>query len=681
MDPSFVFDSVLDPGPASSPRRPSSSSSPWELGTAIDDALAVKRKTRTFTTTDEKIRRRKGARAASSGAGVEGGEDEDDGGFFEHHHPHGRLDSPSDSPSDSFADLNLSRVLCRACTTLGFSTPTPIQSACVPLVLSGRDLVASAITGSGKTAAYGLPLLERLLHRPAHVKATYVLVLVPTRELAVQTHSMLEKLATFAKNPSPVRLSLVIGGLSMQTQAQALRTKPEVVVATPNRLIDHLTNTRSVDLDDMSTLVLDEADRLLELGFQEQVREVISHCPGRRQTLLFSATMTQSVQELVALSLRNPVRVAVDPKHATPQLLQQEAVLLKGALAGKKEAILMSLCTRLFKEKTVVFARTKQCAHRLKLIFGLAGLQASELHGNMSQAQRLRALEDFRAGAAKFLLATDVASRGLDILGVENVISFDEPDVVTTYVHRIGRTARAGRGGRAVTFLDPSNRALIKQIVKHSGKKLKQRIVADETIDKWTEAIAAMAEDIAKIMLEEKQERILQKAEMEALRAENLVEHHNEIMARPAKTWFQSKKDKKQTQDAAREEYEDRRKGISSNNKRKKQEERDKKKKAEQAKQFLSTSMARASKSQEKKLRNQGLEPNRAMNTIIARNESVSRKRKSQSQQQQQKKKDADEDEGFKPRASKVQKTEANRRKRGGKAAKAFKSKKKYKRR
>merc|ERR1719331_1986695 len=370
---------------------------------------------------------------------------------------------------------------------------------------------------------------------------------------------MMQKLSVFCKD---VSLSLVVGGLCMNEQAMSLRNRPEIVIATPNRMIDHLVNTRSVDLDDMSTLVLDEADRLLELGFQGQVKEIISHCPARRQTLLFSATMTESVKELVALSLRNPVRIAADPKHATPHLLQQECVLLKGPLASKKEAILLSLCTRLFTESTVIFTRTKQYAHRLKLIFGLAGLRASELHGNMSQTQRLQALEDFRAGDAKFLIATDVASRGLDIVGVKNVISFDEPDVVTTYVHRIGRTARPGKEGRAVTLLDPTNRSLIKQIMKHSGKKLKQRVVSTESVEEWTKKIAAMAEDIATIQMEEKEERILQKAEMEAQRAQNLVEHRSEIMSRPAKSWFQTKREKRETQDAAREEFDDARKGI-----------------------------------------------------------------------------------------------------------------------
>lgn len=403
---------------------------------------------------------------------------------------------------------------------------------------------------------------------------------------------------------------------------------------------------------------------------------------------------TESVKELVALSLRNPVRIAADPKHATPHLLQQECVLLKGPLASKKEAILLSLCTRLFTESTVIFTRTKQYAHRLKLIFGLAGLRASELHGNMSQTQRLQALEDFRAGDAKFLIATDVASRGLDIVGVKNVISFDEPDVVTTYVHRIGRTARAGKEGRAVTLLDPTNRSLIKQIMKHSGKKLKQRVVSTESVEEWTKKIAAMAEDIATIQMEEKEERILQKAEMEAQRAQNLVLHDDEIRSRPARSWYQSTKEKREAQKMSREDFE-----VKSGSedavvrkkkrelRKKKAEEEGAKKRAENAREMMAaSSAARAAKSHEKKLRSRGLGAQQATNIIINKNErsssgsQSSKKRKASSQTNEG---GSDDERGgdFKPKTTKAQKLEMNRRKRGGKAVKAFKSKKKYKRR
>lgn len=558
-----------------------------------------------------------------------------------------------------------------------------LKAAGIPLVLAGKDVCGSAITGSGKTAAYGLPLLERLLYRPAHVAATYALILVPTRELAVQVHSMLTKLAQTQKG---VRIALVVGGLSQQVQATNLRARPEIVVATPNRMIDHLTNTHSVSLEDLSTLVLDEADRLLDLGFADQVKEILRHCPVRRQTLLFSATMTSGVQQLMDLSLRDPVRIAADPKHATPSLLTQEIVLLKGPLASKKEAILLHLCTKFFKEKTVIFSRTKQYAHRLKLIFGLSRLRASELHGNMSQAQRLQALEDFRSGEAKYLIATDVASRGLDILGVETVISFDPPDTLTTHIHRIGRTARAGKAGRSIALLDPKeDRALLKQMAKHAGSaaKLKQRIVPTDKVDAHSEAIAALAVDIARVLREEKDERMLQKAEMEVTRATNLVEYSDDIKSRPAKSWFQTERRKRQLQVASREEMEQ----EKSNGHRPAAKSKDKKKKAVQQSELWKAEqknkqekqqkhMAKAAKSQERRLRGKGFTPKQAFETA---SQADRKKRKpSQSESPAKRKK---EEPAFKPKLRPEQKRELAKRKRGGKTVKAFKSKKKYKRR
>ena len=209
--------------------------------------------------------------------------------------------------ASSFSELNLSRPLVKACTELGYDAPTPIQAAVVPLALTGRDVCGRAVTGSGKTAAFMLPLLERMLHRGRNpVAATHVLVLVPVRELAVQVHSMTERLAQFTS----VRAALVVGGLSANVQAASLRTRPEIVIATPGRLIDHVRNTHSVGLEDLAALVLDEADRLLEMGFLEEIREIVRHCPRRRQTLLFSATLTSGVEDLAEFSMKNPARLS-----------------------------------------------------------------------------------------------------------------------------------------------------------------------------------------------------------------------------------------------------------------------------------------------------------------------------------------------------------------------------------
>ncbi|KAJ7567763.1 hypothetical protein O6H91_01G006000 [Diphasiastrum complanatum] len=441
----------------------------------------------------------------------------------------------------SFIELNISRPLVRACEVLGYQRPTPIQAACVPLALTGRDICGSAVTGSGKTAAFALPLLERLLFRPRRIPATRVLILTPTRELAVQVHSMIEKLAQY----TDISCCLVVGGLSTKVQEVALRSHPDIVVATPGRMIDHLHNSQSVGLEELAILVLDEADRLLELGFRQEVHELVRLCPKRRQTMLFSATMTEEVAELIQLSLNCPVRLSADPLTQRPSTLSEEVIKLRPSHLADKEAVLLALCSRSFIAKVIIFSGTKNEAHRLKILFGLSHLKAAELHGNLTQAQRLDALESFRKQDVNFLIATDVAARGLDIIGVETVINFECPRDITTYVHRVGRTARAGRQGCAVTFVSEKDRSLLKALAKRAGSKLQSRKVSPQVIEKWQQEIEKMEEDVVAIIQEERKERILRKAEMEANKAQNMIEHEIEIFSRPKKTWFQSTKEKK----------------------------------------------------------------------------------------------------------------------------------------
>lgn len=454
--------------------------------------------------------------------------------------------------ASSFASLNLSRPLVKACTKLGYTSPTPIQAACVPLALLGRDICGSAQTGSGKTAAFALPLLERLLYRSRRVPAIYVLVLTPTRELAVQVHSMISRLAQF----TDIRMALVVGGLSLQVQATALRSSPEIVVATPGRLIDHLRNTQLVGLEDLQALVLDEADRLLSMGFTDEVQQIVEMAPRERQTMLFSATMTEDVEQLVRVSLRRPVRLAADVRDTAPAQLAQEIVRLKGGAAVDKEATLLALASSSYGNgRTIVFFSTKVAAHRAKLLFGLAELlAAAELHGNMSQTGRLEALDAFRKGEVAFLLATDVAARGLDILGVENVINYDAPRSLEDYLHRIGRTARAGAAGRALTFVEDGDRGLLKQVVKRAGVSLHARVPVAKTVREWAARIERLEGDVAAILAQERQEMELRRAEMQANKAQNMIDHEEAIMARPARSWFQTPKQKKQVAAAAKEE-------------------------------------------------------------------------------------------------------------------------------
>ena len=448
-----------------------------------------------------------------------------------------------------FSDLHLSRSLCRACEKLGYATPTPIQAAIIPIALTGRDVCGRAQTGSGKTAAFALPLLERMLHRPKNaVSAIHVVIMVPTRELAVQCAQMIQRLGEYTN----VQVATIVGGLSMERQAAALRQRPEIVVATPGRLIDHVRNTHSFGFEDVAAVVLDEADRLLEMGFLEEIKEIVRNMPRQRQTLLFSATLTSAVEELASLSMRNPARLSADSLGTTPMTLTEEIVKIKPQFVAKKEAHLLSLLSRSFKGKeTIVFAKTKVQAHRLKIVLGLSNIKACELHGDMTQTQRLAALEDFRSNAeTKIMVATDVAARGLDIASVDLVVSYDAPKNVASYLHRVGRTARAGRKGVAITFMEEYDRALVKTLQKR-GQKLQSRIVPRDVVDEWHEKIEGYAAQIEEIEEEERAEKHMQKAEMEATKAENMLEHANEIKSRPKKTWFESERDKMANKKAA----------------------------------------------------------------------------------------------------------------------------------
>ena len=295
-----------------------------------------------------------------------------------------------------------------------------------------------------------------------------------------------------------IRCALVVGGLSLKEQESQMRSRPEVVVATPGRMIDLLMNSRAVDLDDLAALVLDEADRLLEMGFMDEVKTVVKLCPKKRQTLLFSATMTDQVKRLAAVSLQQPVRLAADKANRAPKDLTQEIVRLKAAQADHKEAALLALCARsLSAGRVIVFCDRKQKAHRIRVLFGLANLPAAaELHGNMAQEDRLLSLERFRKAEVKFLVCTDVAARGLDIVGVETVVNFDAPKQLATYLHRIGRTARAGRDGRAITFVTDDDRAILKTIVKsQQGVPLKTRVIPAQAVQQMQSVIEDVTED------------------------------------------------------------------------------------------------------------------------------------------------------------------------------------------
>ncbi|OHE98681.1 hypothetical protein CORC01_05947 [Colletotrichum orchidophilum] len=456
--------------------------------------------------------------------------------------------------ASSFQAMSLSRPLLRGLAAVGFSKPTPIQAKTVPIALMGKDVVGGAVTGSGKTAAFVVPILERLLYRPKKVPTSRVVILTPTRELAIQCHAVATKLAAY----TDIKFTLAVGGLSLKAQEVELRLRPDVIIATPGRFIDHMRNSASFNVDTVEILVLDEADRMLEDGFADELNEILTTLPKSRQTMLFSATMTSSVDRLVRVGMNKPARVMVDSqKNKTVTTLVQEFVRLRPGREEKRMGYLVHICKTMHTERVIIFFRQKKDAHRARIIFGLFGLSCAELHGSMNQAQRIASVENFRDGKVNYLLATDLASRGLDIKGVDTVINYEAPQNIEIYVHRVGRTARAGRTGVAITLAAEPDRKVVKAAVKAGkaqGAKIMSRVIEPTEADKWQDQVDEMEDEIEEIMVEEKQEKQFQQAEMQLKKGENIMAHEAEIKARPKRTWFETEEDKKKAKAAGRDE-------------------------------------------------------------------------------------------------------------------------------
>ncbi|KAA1090744.1 nucleolar DEAD-box protein required for synthesis of 60S ribosomal subunit [Puccinia graminis f. sp. tritici] len=467
-----------------------------------------------------------------------------------------------DSHDQPFSSLpgaaSLSRPVLLGLSSMSITSPTPIQRQAIPLGLLGKDLVCSSVTGSGKTLGYMVPIVERLIWRDKKGGGrTRVMILTPTRELAVQVFQVGKLLARF----TDLTFSLCVGGMDLRTQEAELRERPEIVIGTPGRVIDHIRNTRGFSLETLEILVIDEADRILEEGFQDELEEIISNCPRSRQTMLFSATVNESVADLAKLSLDKPIRIKIDPPKSTAAGLTQEFLKVKDSASNKKaasltdvtrQAILVTLCkaSAFSKGRTIIFFRSKVGAHRMKIIFSLFSLKAEELHGNLNQQQRLAALQKFKDGETSFLLATDLASRGLDIKGVERVINYEPPTQYDVYLHRIGRTARAGTKGSALTLVGESDRKLIKEARKNclaTQGAIKNRRLDPNLVKDVKEELEKLSSTIAEIIEEEKEEKELRNSEMQMKKCQNLIEHEDEIKSRPARTWFQSESEKKKS--------------------------------------------------------------------------------------------------------------------------------------
>jgi len=372
----------------------------------------------------------------------------------------------------NFSQLGLADAQLRVCESLGYTNPTPIQINAIPIILSGEDVIGCAETGTGKTAAFLLPIIQNLsLQTRPGIR---VLVLAPTRELALQIQKNYAELNHLKANCSV----LVIGGANMKTQIAGLRRRPAIVIATPGRLLD-LTERGAINLSTIEVLVLDEADRMLDMGFLPAIKRVLAMLPAKKQTLLFSATMSQTIESLARATMRQPKLVEVSPRGRAAQMVEQTAYSVS---LDNKTALLLDLLERENKqealEKVLVFTRTRRGSERLSHILKARNHSVNRIHADRSQPQREAALRAFRDGQTRVLVATDIAARGLDVDSVSHVINYDVPSVPEDYVHRVGRTGRAGKQGKAITIVTPIDELSMRAIERLIGQPVK-RIVPE----------------------------------------------------------------------------------------------------------------------------------------------------------------------------------------------------------
>ena len=363
-----------------------------------------------------------------------------------------------------FEQLQIIKPILSALKQAGYTEPTPIQAQAIPPAIKGRDLLGCAQTGTGKTAAFAVPILQRLSARIGKERPIRALVLTPTRELALQIH---ESFTAYGRS-LPLRCAVIFGGVSQNPQVQALQRGVDILVATPGRLND-LIHQGFIDLKSLEIFVLDEADRMLDMGFIHDVRRVLAHIPPKKQTLLFSATMPREIAELAAGLLHDPVRVEVTPVSSTVDAIDQSVYFVDKA---NKRRLLVHLLQDPAIDSALVFTRTKHGADRVARELARAGIGAQAIHGDKSQGARQQALQNFKAGRTRVLVATDIAARGIDIAELSHVINFDLPNVPETYVHRIGRTGRAGLSGTAISLCDFEEKAYLRDIIKLTRKPI-----------------------------------------------------------------------------------------------------------------------------------------------------------------------------------------------------------------
>lgn len=366
----------------------------------------------------------------------------------------------------TFTEFNLAEPILKSLAELNYETPTPIQSQAIPYLLEGKDLLGCAQTGTGKTAAFALPILNKIYHKKHSLKPKQAetLILTPTRELAAQIYTNFKEYGSHMK----FKVAVVYGGVSLGPQAKELQDGVDVLIATPGRLLD-LISQRKVSIQFLKTFVLDEADRMLDMGFIHDIKRILYMIPSQRQTLFFSATMPNEIQKLASTMLKDPVKVEVVKESTTAENIAQKVFYVE---RSHKKDLLRHILKDPKADKVIVFTRTKHGANRVTELLQKNKISSLAIHGNKSQNARLKALEEFKKGEVRVLIATDIAARGIDVDHISHVINFEVPNIAESYVHRIGRTARAGRSGVAYSFCDIEEKSFIRDIEKITGQKI-----------------------------------------------------------------------------------------------------------------------------------------------------------------------------------------------------------------
>ena len=444
---------------------------------------------------------------------------------------------------EAWSTLHLVKPLLKAVADMHYIRPTKIQQLCIPAIISGKDVLGKSVTGSGKTAAFLLPIMNDLVKNRSYSSYVRVLIILPTRELALQCFDMFSQLNTYTH----LKACLAIGKVPVAQQEAEIARGPDIVIGTPGRIVDLSKNSKGVSFEETEWVVFDEADKLLEMGFKAEVEDILQTTENdERQTLLFSATLDKELQKVIKLALKNPLRVEAEPDKTLSNNLTQQVVKLKTVKSTVvREAILLHILIEVTKRNTIIFFKTKKQCHRAKIVMDLLKLPAVELHGDLTQSQRIDAVESFDKTRC-FLLATDLASRGLDFKDVEYVVNFELPSEESKYVHRVGRTARAGSSGTCISLLDEEEMKSFKRMAKKFGEKIESRKIDFIKVKELKDRITRLKTKVKSHLNKEKVDIQYAKAEMEAQKAQNLMDYADEIFNKPKREWIVSNKERKE---------------------------------------------------------------------------------------------------------------------------------------